>query len=327
MSDTKLSRKTALVLFGGMLGGAMATRADAANFPTQSIRLIVPFAPGGGADAMARIIGPKTGSVIGQDLVIENHGGANGNIGAELVARAKPDGYTILIATANLTMSESLYKGLPFNVDDDFQGVTLLAATPNILAVNNNLPAKSVKELIALAKASPGKYNFASDQGGPLRLGVELLDSETQMKLTNVPYNGTGAAILGTLRGDVSVIMAPAPALLPYVKSGKLRGLAVSSATPLKDYPDLPTIASSGVKGFDVTQWYGILAPKNTPKDVVDTLNAAFTKALQEPDVLAQLQKAILVPVGSSPDSFSSFVKADVSKWAKVVKAAGIPMS
>ena len=327
MSEKRLNRRTALGLIGGAASLIMASPSDAQSFPTGPIRLIVPFPPGGGADAMARIVGPKASQIAGQDFVIENHGGANGNIGAELVARANPDGYTILLATANLTMSESLYKSLPFNVVNDFTPITYLARTPNILAVNPAVQAKSLHDLEGLAKASPGKINFASDQGGPLRLGVELLSNDTGMILMNVPYNGTSAAILGTLRGDVSVIMAPAPVLLPYVKSGKLKALAVSSSERLKAMPDVPTIAESGVVGFDVNQWYGLLAPAKTPRSMIDALNGIFVKALRAPDLEGPLRDAILIPVASSPQNFGDFVRSDIAKWAKVVKAANIPLS
>jgi tripartite-type tricarboxylate transporter receptor subunit TctC len=327
MSEKRLNRSTALGLIGGAASLIVASPAYADSFPSGPVRLIVPFPPGGGADAMARIIGPKVSQIAGQDFVIENHGGANGNIGAELVARANPDGYTVLLATANWTISESIYKSLPFNVISDFAPVAYLARTPNIIALNPSFPAKTLRDLEALAKASPGKINYSSDQGGPLRLGVELLASDTGINLMNVPYNGTAAAILGALRGDVAIVMAPAPAILPYVKSGKLKALAVSSTERLKSLPDVPTVAESGVPGFDVNQWYGIVAPAKTPKAAVDSLNAIFTKALRAPDLEGPLRDAILIPVGGSPQSFAEFVRNDVAKWAKVAKAANIPLS
>ena len=312
-----MNRQSALALFGGFVGGAVARPAFAQNYPDRSIRYVVPFAPGGGADSAARLIVPKAAELLGQSCVIDNQSGANGAIGSEVVARAPHDGYTVLEAAANQAMGFALYKTQPFSLEADFAPVTLMAKSPLIVVVNPSVPAKSIKELVALAKASPGKLNFASDQGGPMRLGMELLKISTRCDITNVPYNGTAAAILA----------APAPALLSYVKSGKLRGIAVSGTERLALVPELPTVAESGVRGFAVEQWYAVLAPASTPSSVVNVLNAAFVKAVHSPDLQEHLRNEILVPVGSSPQFCGRYLSDEVAKWKRVVKDAGIPVS
>jgi tripartite-type tricarboxylate transporter receptor subunit TctC len=322
-----MNRQSALALFGGFVGGAVARPAFAQNYPDRSIRYVVPFAPGGGADSAARLIVPKAAELLGQSCVIDNQSGANGAIGSEVVARAPHDGYTVLEAAANQAMGFALYKTQPFSLEADFAPVTLMAKSPLIVVVNPSVPAKSIKELVALAKASPGKLNFASDQGGPMRLGMELLKISTRCDITNVPYNGTAAAILAVLSGDVATAMAPAPALLSYVKSGKLRGIAVSGTERLALVPELPTVAESGVRGFAVEQWYAVLAPASTPSSVVNVLNAAFVKAVHSPDLQEHLRNEILVPVGSSPQFCGRYLSDEVAKWKRVVKDAGIPVS
>src|ERR1700693_5197795 len=323
-----MKRRTALALVGGgILGEVLGRPAFAQNFPERSIRYVVPFAPGGGADSTARLIVPKAADFLRQPCVIDNQAGANGSIGAEVVARSAHDGYTVLEAAANQVMGVALYKSQPFNLAADFSPVTLLAKTPLIVVVNPSVSAKSIKELVALAKASPGKLNFASDQGGPMRLGMELLKISTRCDLTNVPYNGTAAAILAVLSGDVATAIAPAPALLAYVRSGKLRGIAVSGTERLAVVPDLPTVAESGVRGFAVEQWYGVLVPATTPQPVVNVLNNAFVKAVHAPELKEKLQNEVLVPVGSTPQAFGRYLAGEVAKWKRVVKDAGIPVS
>ena len=322
----ELSRRSALAVLGGAFGSALAIPAYGQNYPSRSIRYIVPFAAGGGADAMGRLIAPRAGAVIGQPFVVDNQSGANGSVGAEIVAKAAPDGYTILEPAANIVMGISLMKSVPFNLVTDFAPVTVLAKTPLILALNPQVPAKTVKELVALSKSQPGKLNFGSDQGGPMRLGMELLKVDTGSDMTNIPYNGTAPAMLAALSGDVAAVMAPAPAALPYVKSGKLRGIAVSGTDRLALIPELPTVAEA-VPGFAVEQWYGILAPAATPAAIVNALNAAFVKAIRSPEIKDQLRNEILIPVGSSPQGFATYLNDEVAKWSKVVKSAGIPVS
>ena len=288
--------------------------------PTKSMRLIVPFAPGGGADAMARTIQPKLQEALGQPVVIDNRTGASGNIGAELLAKSPPDGYTVMMTTANLTIAPSMFPKLPFDIAKDFTGVTLLAKAPSILAVNPTLPAKSVKELIALAKASPGKLNYASDGGGPVELGFEIFKVMAGVNIVNVPYKSTGPAIIAVVGNEASAIMAPALAIIPQVKAGRVRALGVSSAQRIDVMPELPTIAEAGVPKFEVNLWYGILAPAATPAPVVNALNAYFNGVILAPETKARLVAEASIPVASTPREFTDFVRADIGKWAIAVR-------
>jgi len=288
--------------------------------PARPLRLIVPFAPGGGADLMARLIHPKLAEAIGQPVVIDNRAGASGNIGADLLAKSPADGYTVMMTTANLTIAPSAFPKLPFDIVKDFTGVTLLSKAPSILAVNTNLPAKSVKELIALAKASPGKLNFAGDGGGPVELGFEIFNAMAGTNIVNVPYKSTGPAITAVISGEASAIMAPALAVIPQYKSGRLRALAITSAQRLDVLPDLPTVAEAGVPKFEVNLWYGILAPAATPAPVVASLNKYFNSVIQSPDVRTRLISDASIPVGSTPREFTEFVRTDIGRWAIAAK-------
>ena len=295
---------------------AFAASAPQQWHATRPLRMVVPFAPGGGADAMARLIQPKLVEVVGQPIVIDNRAGASGNIGAELVAKSPPDGYTIMMTTANLTIAPSVFTTLPFDVVRDFTAVSLLAKAPSILAIHPALPAKTVKELIALAKASPGKLNYASDGGGPVELGMELFKVAANVDLKNVPYKSTGPAVIAVISGESSAIMAPALAVMPHSKSGRLRALAITSAQRVDVLPDLPTIAESGVPKFEVNLWYGILAPARVPSTIVAALNRYFAAVIQSPDIKARLTNEASIPAVSTPQEFADFVKADIDKWA-----------
>jgi tripartite-type tricarboxylate transporter receptor subunit TctC len=288
--------------------------------PAKPLRLIVPFGPGGGADTMARLIQPKLSELIGQPVVIDNRTGASGNIGAELLAQSPPDGYTVMMTTANLTIAPSVFPKLPFDIQKDFTGVTLLSKAPSILAVNPKLNATSVKEFIALAKASPGKLNFAGDGGGPVELGFEIFNKMAGTRITNVPYKSTGPAIIAVISGEVSAIMAPALAIIPHAKAGRLRALGVSSAQRIDALPDLPTIAEAGVPNFEVNLWYGIVAPAATPAPVVAAMNRYFNAVIQSPEIKQRLISDASIPVGSEPREFTEFLHADVGKWAAAKK-------
>jgi len=300
-----------------------AHMAGAQGYPTKPLRFIVPYAPGGGADLMARLLQPRLVDILGQQVVIDNRPGASGNVGADVAAKATPNGYTLFMATANLTMAVSVFSKLPFDPVKDFAAVSLLAKAPSILAVNPALPAKSVKELIALAKASPGKINYASDGGGPLQLGVELLKTMAGINLTNIPYNSTGPAAIAVMGGEASVIMAPAPAVIPHAKSGRLRALAITSAQRLEVVQELPTVAESGVPGFEANQWYGILVPAGTPAAIVMELNRHCVRIMAMPDLKARLAGDASIAVGSTPGEFSQFLKDDIAKWAIAAKYSG----
>jgi tripartite-type tricarboxylate transporter receptor subunit TctC len=311
---------SAVVVLCSLLAAPIAAAAAPQWHPTKPLRLIVPFGPGGGADTMARLIQPKLGESIGQPVVIDNRTGASGNIGADLLAKSPPDGYTVMMTTANLTIAPSVFPKLPFDIRKDFAGVTLLSKAPSILAVYPQLKATSVKDLIALAKASPGKLNFAGDGGGPVELGFEIFNQMAGIKITNVPYKSTGPAITAVISGEASAIMAPALAIIPHAKSGRLRALAVTSAQRIDALPNLPTVAEAGIPNFEVNLWYGILAPSATPAPVVAALNSYFNAVIQSPDVKRRLINDASIPVGSTPREFTDFLHSDIGKWAAAKK-------
>lgn len=292
-------------------------------YPSKPVRLIVPFAPGGGADLTARLIGPKLSDYLGQQVIIDNRGGASGNIGAELAAKSAADGHTLFLSTASHTMAVSVFSNLRAHPTRDFAPVTLIAKTPNILAVHPSLPAKSVKELVALAKKMPGKVNFASDGVGNLRLGVELLKAMTGINMVNIPYNGTAPAVIAVLSGEASLLMAPAIAVLPHVSSGRMRGLGVSSDQRLEILPQLPTIAEAGIKGFEANQWYGFMFPAGTAEAIVSRMQADTIKVIQMPEMKQRFIENAFIGIGNTPSEFAVFLREDINRWAVAVKASG----
>jgi tripartite-type tricarboxylate transporter receptor subunit TctC len=297
--------------------------ASAASYATRPLHFIVPYGPGGGADIMARTIQPGLTEMLGQQVVIDNRPGAGGNIGADIAAKSSADGYTLFMGTANFSMAVSLFRTLPFDPLRDFTPVSLLAQAPSILAVNPSLPAKSVKDLIALAKGAPGKINYASDGGGPLLLFVELLKTMTKIDLTSVPYKSTGPAVTAVIAGEVSVVMAPAPAVIPHAKSDRLRALAITSGKRLDAMPDLPTVAEAGVPGFEASQWYGILVPTGTPAAIVAELNRYCVKIMDMADIREKLANRASIAIGSTPAEFAKFLRDDIEKWAVAAKYSG----
>jgi len=292
-------------------------------YPSKPVRLIVPFGPGGGADLAARLIGPKLSEHLGQPVIIDNRGGASGNIGAELAAKSVADGYTLFLSSVSHTMAVSVYGNLRAHPTRDFVPVTLIAKTPNILAVHPSLPAKSVQELVALAKKVPGQINFASDGVGNLRLGVELLKAMTGINLVNIPYNGTARAVIAVLSGEAALMMAPAIAMLPHVSSGRMRGLGVSSDRRLEILPQLPTIVEAGIKGFEANQWYGFMFPAGTAEAIVSRVQADTIKVIQMPDMKQRFVENAFIAVGNTPSAFAGFLKEDIERWAVAVKASG----
>ena len=300
-----------------------ASETLAQSYPTRPVRFIVPFAPGGGADLVARVVATPLGEGLGQQVVVDNRGGASGIIGTEMAAKSAPDGYTIVLTSTNLAAGVSLYRKLPFDLLTDFSPVILLAKTPSILAVHPSLPVKTVQELIALAKSTPGRINYAGGVGTTLQLNAELFKSMAMIDLVHVPYNGTGPAVIGALSGEAPVILAPTLALLPHVKSGRLRALAITSIQRSAAVPDLPTVAESGVPGFDSSQWYGIQVPVGTPKAIVTRLNSECLKIVRGQEFIARLVKDASIPMGTTPQEFGSFLKSEIEKWVKVLKISG----
>ena len=306
---------------------AIAAAAAAADvYPSRPVRIVVPFPPGGPADALARMVGDKLQATLGQPVVVDNRPGAGGNIGMELVAKAAPDGHTLALAPAgNLTVNPSLYRNVPYDVARDFAPVTVIAAVPNILVVNAQVPAKDLAELIAYAKANPGKLNFASPgPGSGAHLAGELLKSSAAIDMVHVPFSGIAPAVTAVVAGDVQVMFAGSSSAMPHVTAGKLRALGVASPKRIASAPALPTLAESGLPGFDVTSWYSIVAPAGTPPAVVERLQREIAKALDAPDVKTKLAGLGAEPVANTPSEFSAMIKVESAKWGKIVKDANI---
>jgi len=308
--------KAASLLFVAL---ALAGNALAQSYPTKPIRVIV----GPGPDSLARVIGQQITLAWGQPVVVDQRGGGGGTISAEAVARAAPDGYTLLLATGTHTINPSMYK-ISYDMVRDFAPVTLLASTPFVLAVNPSVPAASVAELISLAKAKPGTLNYGSGGSGtPPHLATELFKATAGVDMVHVPYKTVAAAIADLVAGRLQVMFTVGPAGLPQIQAGRLRGLAVSTAKRSAFAPDLPTVAESGLPSFDVFGWNGVLAPAGTPAPVIAKLQGEMVRALKLPEVRERLAGFGFEPVGSTPEEFGEFVKADIARWAKVVKESG----
>ena len=304
---------------------ATAIPAWAQQYPVRPVRLIVPFPPGGGTDTMARVIGPKLGEALGQQVVPENRGGAGATIGAEIAAKSPPDGYTLMLATITNAIGASLYSKLNYDLVRDFAPITRLATTPHILVVHPSVPVKSVKEFLALAKAKPGELAYSSSgSGSAAHLAGELFNSLTGVKTTHVPYKGGGPSMIALVGGDVSLAFATMPSAIGYVRSGRLRGIAVTTERRSPSTPELPTIAETGVAGYEAGSWYGLSAPAGTSKEIIARLHAETIKVLGLPDVKERLFNAGFEIVTSTPEQFAAFTRNEIQKWGKIVKAAGL---
>lgn len=296
---------------------------SAEQYPTRPIRLIIPFAPGGGTDAMARIFAQKFSESVGQTVVVDNRAGAGGTIGAETAVRSTPDGYTLCMVSTSYSTNAAMFK-LPYDPINDITPIAMLGDASILLTVHPSVAAKSVKELIALAKAKPGSLNFASTgTGGNTHLATELFNIMAGTQMTHVPYKGTGPALIDLLSGQVQLIMGTLGVMLPHVKAGRLRGLAVTNAKRNSALPDVPTIAET-LPGYEATLWYGVWGPKGLPKNVVTLWNTEIRKALQLPDVKQRFVAEGIEPIDGPPDVFRNVVQRDVAKWIKVVQAANI---
>lgn len=291
-------------------------------YPENPIRWVIPFPAGGGADIVGRVVVHKLSELVGQQVVVDNRGGASGNIAAELVARAAPDGYTLLMPHASIqTVNAALYEKLSYDPEKDFVPITMLVTVPNMLAVHPSVPVRSAKEFIALAKKFPGKLTFSSAGNGTAgHLANELLNSEAGISTLHVPYKGAAPALVGLLSGEVDSLITNVSVLLPMVRTGKVRPLAVASLKRAGPVPDIPTLAESGLPGFDADSWYGLVAPAGTPAAIVSLLHGAVVKALRDPAVQAQLTKVGAVTVGNTPEEFLERVRVDTAKWARVIK-------
>jgi tripartite-type tricarboxylate transporter receptor subunit TctC len=312
------------VLLSLMLCSTWSVVSAQAPYPSKPVRFILPFPPGGGTDTLGRVIGQKLGELLGQQVVMDNRPGAGANLGAEIAAKSPPDGYTIFMGNVAHTINASLYSKLNYDLVKDFATVTMLASTPNILVVHPSLPVKSVKELVALAKARPGQLDYASSGGGSSsHLAAELFNNMAGVKMTHVPYKGGGPAVVALISGQVSVGFATTPSVMPHVKSNKLRGLAVTSARRLPLAPDLQTISEAGVSGYEAVTWYGLLVPAGTPKEVITRLHAEAVKTLGLPDIRKRLDASGFEAIGNTPEEYAAYTRNEIDKWAKVIKASG----
>jgi tripartite-type tricarboxylate transporter receptor subunit TctC len=313
-----------LLAAAGVLAAAFAAEAQQA-YPSKPITIVVPASPGGAIDIAARLIGAKLAAAWGQPVSIENKGGAAGVLGSDAVAKAAPDGYTLALVASSHAINPSMYKKLPFDTVKSFEPVAQTHAVPLMLVVNKDMPVKSVTELVGYLKAHPGQLSYASSgNGGAPHMSAELFKSIASVDIAHVPYKGSTAAHPDLIAGRTALMFDTVAAVAPQVKGDKLRALAVTTAKRSSLFPDLPTMAEAGLKGYETSTWGGLLAPAGTPKDVVAKLNAEVGKALADPDVREKLAAAGIEPVGGTPQQFSDFIQAEIARWAKVAKAAGI---
>jgi len=301
--------------------------AQAQSYPERPIRLIVPSAPGGGTDFTARFLGQKVGDALGQTVIVDNRPGAAGNLGVELGAKASPDGYTLVMPITSFSINPSLYRKLPFDTEKDFTPVALAATGALVLVVHPGVQATNVKELIALAKAKPGSLNYAnSGNGTSAHLSGEMFKRMAGVDIVSIGYKGGGPAVVDLLAGQVQMYFSTLPATAGQVKSGRLRALAVTSPKRVPDLPGVPTVAESGLPGFEVIYWFGIFAPRGTPAAIVNKLNAEFGRALKLPETSERFAVQGMQPGGGTPAELGAFLRAEIVKWGRVIKEAGIPV-
>lgn len=323
---TKLKMKKwlsgALVCLSGV---SIAGLAHAQSWPTKPIKLIVPYPPGGGTDVIARIVQEPLAKELGQQVIIDNRGGAGGSIGSALAAQSASDGYTVLFTLSSHTINPAIYTKLPFDTEKDFSSVVTVASLPQILVANPNFPAKTVKELIEMAKAKPGSISYASvGNGSPGHLAGAMMASDAGVDMTHIPYRGGGPAVTDVMAGQVPLLWVSIPAAAQFVKAGKLRALAVSTVKRSAVFPDVPTMVESGFKGFEVDSWYAMFVPAKTPQAIIDRINKATVNVLAQPEVKERLLGQGAEAVGDSPAQLSGVVKKEIAKWKQVVKTANI---
>lgn len=315
---------THLALAALATSSLLLTSAIAQDFSSKPVRVVVGYSAGGATDTMARLLAQRLTTQMNQPFIVSNMAGANGNIAADHVARSMPDGLTLYMGAINNTINASLYAKLPFDFIKDFSPVSRVATVPNILVVHPSVPAKNVKELIALAKEKPGKLNFASSgTGSSIHMSGELFKLMAEVDMVHVPYKGSAPAVSDLIGGQVQLMFDNAPSALPHVKGGSLRAIAVTGATRSPALPNVPTMAEAGLPGYEVTSWFALFAPANIPKDIVKKLSVEINKALQTPALQESLAKLGADAAGNTPEQLTEFVAAETIKWAKVVKASG----
>jgi tripartite-type tricarboxylate transporter receptor subunit TctC len=318
-------RLARLVVSAGVLAGAAGGVFAQSAYPDKSIRLIVPFPAGGPTDVIARAVGQKLTESLGQSVVIDNRGGGGGNIGSDIVAKAAPDGYTLVMGIVGThAINASLYSKMPYDTVKDFAPVSLAGAATIVLVAHPSVQAKSVKELIALGKSRPGKINWASPGSGtPHHLAGELFKTRTGIDMVHIPYKGAAPAVIDLLGGQVSLAFVSLPAALPHIKAGKLTALGISAPQRSAVAPEVPTIAESALAGYELENWYGVLAPAGTPREIVNQLNREIVKALQMPEMKERLNSQGFEIRTSTPEQFAAYIKSEIVKWAKIVKDSG----
>jgi tripartite-type tricarboxylate transporter receptor subunit TctC len=304
---------------------AMISPAAAAEYPTRPMTLVLGFAPGGPSDVIARILSRKLEQLVRQPIVIENRAGAGGSVAGQMVARAAPDGYTLLLATGSiLAINQHLYKNIGYDAEKDFEPISVVGTQTNVLYVHPSVPARSLTELIALAKANPGKLNFGSGGNGtPAHLAGELLKIEAKLDMTHVAYRGTGPALQDVIAGHIQMAFSPAAPVVTHVQSGAVQPIAVTTLARTAILPDVPTIAELGFPGFEATTWHGIVAPAGTPRGVVAALHRAMNEALNDPETRNALTNLGVDVVANTPDEFRAYIRSEIPKWAAIVRASG----
>lgn len=306
----------ALCMFGSI--------AQAQTYPTKSVRIIVPFAPGGGSDFIARAISPPLNKAMGQQFIIDNRPGAGSTLGSEIALKSPADGYTLLLISGSYTTSPSLYKNLKYDPLNDMMPVVQTENGPYVITVHPSLPVKNVKQLVALAKSKPGELNYASTgNGGITHLASELFAMRTGIKITHIPYKGTGPGVIDTIAGNTQMMVAAVSAVIGHMQNGRLRGLAVSSPKRLPALPEMQTVMEAGYK-YQVNNWHGVIAPKGTPRAIIDKLNSEINKAVKDPDFAKRIAQDGLEPAGGTPEAFGELLKREVIEWGEVVKAAKV---
>ena len=316
-----------LALFGSMT--SLSVFAQAADYPSKPIKIVVTFPPGGSADAIIRILSTRLNDKLGQPLVIDNRPGAGGNIGLSVVAKAAPDGYVLGVGAAGgLTANSSLYPQMPFDVAKDFQPITLLAAIPFVLVGHPSVPADNMQQLLAYAKSQPGKVSIGhGGNGTAMHLSTALFTQMADLKMIEVPYRGSGPAAMDTLSGQIQLSITDLAAALPHIKAGKLKAFAVTSPKRLNNLPEVPTLAESGLTGYDSTGWFGLVAPTGTPAAIIQRLHTEFTAALNDEAIKTQMRQSGMEPVATSMEGLDAYIKSETQKWAKVIRQANIKLN
>jgi tripartite-type tricarboxylate transporter receptor subunit TctC len=314
-------RHAARLLAGGLVFATTAAMAQ--QWPVKPVRMIVPFAVGGGTDIQARLFSAKLQPALGQQIIVDNRTGAGGNIGAEIVAKAPPDGYTVLFQSASIAVNATLYRNLNYNAMRDFSPVMLVSSTPLILVTHPSVPAKNVKELVALAKSKPGIFNFGSNStGSTSHLSAELLKTMTGTKMTHIPYKGSGQSVIALVGGEIDMLFTTIIAAVPHIDSGRMRALAVTTLKRAPSMPNVPTMDET-LKGFESDNWYGMFFPAKTPTNIVSRFHAEMTKLLNDNDVKKLMENQGAVPLGNTPEEMSRYLQREIEKYAKVIKASG----